>query len=44
MSGQGNGIAEAMPVDDVYAWVRNYKGDVAGCFLSQWAETGFSRG
>ena len=37
--GQGNGIAEAMPVDDVYAWVRNYKGDVAGCFLTQWAET-----
>ncbi|WP_280150417.1 EAL domain-containing protein [Piscinibacter sp. XHJ-5] len=23
--GQGNGIAEAMPVADVYAWVRNYR-------------------
>ena len=37
--GQGNGIAEAMPVDAVYEWVRNYRGGVAGCFMSQWAET-----
>ena len=31
--GQGNGIAAAMPADDVFAWVRGYKGQVVDCFL-----------
>jgi len=26
--GQGNGIASAMPVDEVYEWVRNYRGEL----------------
>jgi diguanylate cyclase (GGDEF)-like protein/PAS domain S-box-containing protein len=28
--GQGNGIAEAMPVERVYEWVRGYRGGVTG--------------
>lgn len=34
--GQGNGIAEAMPVDAVYRWVRDYRNAIAA---PQWAET-----
>jgi len=34
--GQGNGIAEAMPVDNVYDWVRNYKNAFPA---PHWAET-----
>ena len=26
--GQGNGIAQAMPAQDVYDWVRNFRGDI----------------
>jgi diguanylate cyclase (GGDEF)-like protein/PAS domain S-box-containing protein len=35
--GQGNGIAAAMPVDEVYDWVRNYRGDAI--FAREWAAT-----
>lgn len=34
--GQGNGIAEAMPVEQVYAWVRDYRNTIQA---PQWAET-----
>ena len=34
--GQGNGIAEAMPVDDVYPWVRSYRNPFT---VPRWAET-----
>ena len=34
--GQGNGIAEAMPVAEVYRWVRSYRNDFPS---PQWAET-----
>jgi diguanylate cyclase (GGDEF)-like protein/PAS domain S-box-containing protein len=35
--GQGNGIAPAMPVAEVYDWVRNYRGDAI--FAREWAMT-----
>ncbi|HJV94735.1 MAG TPA: EAL domain-containing protein, partial [Albitalea sp.] len=35
--GQGNGIAAAMPVEEVYDWVRNYRGDAI--FAREWAAT-----
>lgn len=34
--GQGNGIAVAMPVDEVYPWVRDYRNAIQA---PQWAET-----
>jgi diguanylate cyclase (GGDEF)-like protein/PAS domain S-box-containing protein len=34
--GQGNGISEAMPVDAVYPWVRDYRNTIQA---PQWAET-----
>lgn len=34
--GQGNGIAQAMPVTEVYPWVRNYRNAFSA---PQWAET-----
>ncbi|TMH36872.1 MAG: EAL domain-containing protein, partial [Betaproteobacteria bacterium] len=37
-TGQGNGIAEAMPVDEVYDWVRNYRGEMVRR-ASDWAAT-----